>query len=113
MGSSTLCIPLSIVQIRSESRKKYTRMSEAKMRGMLAVTGNKLVKISKNGFYKNCTLDRYFCRWYFTNKTTHQNMLAGIKALETQGRSFNEIIDVLRPTTVPEGYTPYWWREGI
>ena len=33
--------PLSIVQIRSESRKKYARMSEAKMRGMLTVTGNK------------------------------------------------------------------------
>ena len=72
MGSSTLTStrPLSIVQIRRESRKKYTRMSEAKMRGMLTVTGNKLVKISKNCFYKNCTLDRYFCRWYYTNNTT-------------------------------------------
>jgi len=33
--------PLSTVQIQSESHKKYARMSEAKMRGMLTVTGNK------------------------------------------------------------------------
>ena len=32
---------LSTVQIQSESHKKYARMSEAKMRGMLTVTGNK------------------------------------------------------------------------
>ena len=31
--------PLSIVQIRSECRKKYARMSESKMRGMLTITG--------------------------------------------------------------------------
>ena len=47
------------------------------------------------------------------NPAVSQNVLAKIKALKTQGQGFNEIIDVLRPTTVPRGYTPCWWREGI
>ena len=109
--------PISIVQIRRESWKKYTRMSEAKMRGMLTVTGNKLVKICKKFFTKivhwtGISADGTLLTKQH-NPAVSQNMLARIKALETQGRSFNEIIDVLRPTTVPEGYTPCWWREGI
>ena len=39
------------------------------------------------------------------NPAVTQVMLVKIKALGTQGKSFSEIIDVPRPTTVPQGNT--------
>ena len=112
--------PLSIVQIRSECRKKYARMSESKMRGMLTITGKPggdLVFIvfqmfKKCLYWAGISLNGTLLTKQH-NPAVIQVMLVKIKALETQGKSFSEIIEVLRPTTVPQGYTSCWWREGM
>jgi len=47
------------------------------------------------------------------NPVVSQDMLRFILTLQAIGESLSTIIDLLRLKTVPPGYTPYTWVEGM
>ena len=47
-----------------------------------------------------------------SNPAVPQSLLREIQQLSAQGETVEEIVDLLRPRTVPPGYVPYTWHPG-
>jgi hypothetical protein len=88
--------PVSIFQIRSVARKKFSNLGIKTMKEMLTPKVNESGEISAMNKESPVPLD-VLCRIYDLLK---------------QGFPFESIIDILRPLVVPQGYVWHTWKLG-